>query len=165
MGAVFAKVASSIITAEGGYSNSSTDYGGETKYGISKREFPHADIPNLTEAQALALLEEFYWQKYRLSEINDQSVANQVFFLFVNMNPIKAAKIVQLAINGCGRGIINIKCDGILGSQSIEAINSLIAGWLSDRIRVEAIRYYLQLTDEDKSQIVNFRGWIRREVT
>jgi lysozyme family protein len=163
MGAVFAKVIPSIIALEGDqYSNDPHDYGGETKYGISKREFPNEDIPNLSESRAMTLLEENYWQRYRLSEINDQAIANQIFFLLINMNPLNAGKIVQTAINACGRGLINIKIDGILGSKSMEAINSLMAYWLNDRIRVESCRYYLRLTDDDKSQLGNFRGWIRR---
>lgn len=163
MGAVFAKVIPSIIALEGAkYTNDPSDYGGETKYGISKREFPNEDIPNLSEARAMALLEEHYWQQYRLSEINDQTLANQIFFLLINMNPLNAGKIVQSAINACGRSLVSVKIDGVIGSKSIEAINSLMAFWLNDRIRVESCRYYLQLTDNDKTQIGNFRGWIRR---
>ena len=163
MAAVFVKVAPLIIAAEGDEeSDSPSDYGGQSKYGISKREYPDLDIANLTEEKALAILEEDYWQKYHVGQIENQGIANQVFFLLINMNPLQAIRIVQIAINACGRGIINTTIDGILGSQTLQALNSIADGWLSNRIRLEAISYYLHVTDVDKTQIANFRGWVRR---
>lgn len=44
-----------------GYVNDPNDPGGETKYGISKRAYPHLDIKNLTLADALNLYYTDYW--------------------------------------------------------------------------------------------------------
>ena len=41
-----------LIEREGGYVNDPDDPGGETKFGISKRAYPHLDIKNLTEEHA-----------------------------------------------------------------------------------------------------------------
>lgn len=161
--ALFEKVAPLIIKAEGNrVTDEVTDYGGETKYGISKRQYPEVDIAALDETEALGILKRDYWDGYGIGNIENQGIANQVFFLFVNMDPKHAALIVQVSINACGRGIVNAQMDGIMGILTIKAINALADGWLSNRIRLEAISYYLQLTDHDKSQIVNFRGWVRR---
>ena len=160
--AIFAKVIPSILAIEGEYTPGEFDYGGETKYGISKRQYPHLDIANLDETRALTILESDYWNRYRIGEIIDQTIANQVFFLFINMSPIDAAIIVQKAVNACGRTIISVKTDGVMGSITIQAINSISRFWLGDRIKLEACRYYLDETDKDKNQIPNFRGWIRR---
>ena len=161
--ALFEKVAPLIIQAEGDkVADDVADYGGETKYGISKRQYPDLDIAALTEAEAIAILERDYWNQYNLAMIDNQGIANQIFFLFVNMDPKHAALIVQVSINACGRGIVNAQMDGILGVLTIKAVNALADGWLSNRIRLEAISYYLQLTDHDKSQVGNFRGWVRR---
>lgn len=46
---------------EGGYVNHPNDPGGETKYGISKRAYPHLDIKNLTREDANALYYKDYW--------------------------------------------------------------------------------------------------------
>lgn len=163
MAAIFSNVIPLIIAAEGEkVSNSPNDHGGLSKYGISQKEYPDLDIANLTEEKALAILEEDFWQKYHIGQIENQGIANQVFLLIVNMNPLQAVRIVQIAVNACGRGIINATVDGVLGSQTLQAINSLADGWLSNRIRLEAISYYLHLTDVDESQIPNFRGWVRR---
>lgn len=162
MPAVFSKAAPLILAAEGGYQDGKNDYGGETRYGISSRQYPNVDIKNLTIAKALAILEADYWKFYHLSDIDDQNVANQVFLLLVNMNPVNAVKILQIAINAVGRTIISVRVDGELGTLTFQAINSLAPFWLCDRIRLEACRYYLMQVDDDKSQQVNFLGWIRR---
>lgn len=46
---------------EGGYVNDPDDPGGETKWGISKRAHPDADIKNLTEAEAAVIYAKNYW--------------------------------------------------------------------------------------------------------
>lgn len=50
-----------IIKWEGGYVNDPNDPGGETKFGISKRAFPHLDILSLTFDQALEIYRREYW--------------------------------------------------------------------------------------------------------
>ena len=46
---------------EGGYVNSPSDPGGETKWGISKRAYPNLDILNLTADQASDIYAKDYW--------------------------------------------------------------------------------------------------------
>lgn len=163
MGASFSRVIPLLIDYEGdNVVKDPHDYGGLTRYGISQRQYPTLDITALSFDDACLILERDFWVRYRLSEIKEQIIANQIFFTIINMNPLKAMRIIQLAINASGRGVINVKVDGVLGTLSIQAINSLAPYWLSDRIRLETCRYYLELTDLDKSQIDNFRGWIRR---
>ena len=165
MAAVFSKAAPLILAAEGSYQNGSNDYGGETKYGISSRQYPKVDIKNLTVAKALAILESDYWQFYHLSDIDDQNIANQVFLLLVNMNPVNAIKTLQIAINAVGRAIISVRIDGELGTLTFQALNSLAPFWLSDRLRLETCRYYLKRIEDDKSQESNFIGWVRRALS
>ena len=163
MGAIFSKVKPLIIEIEGEKeTDDPDDHGGKTKYGISQKQYPDLDIDNLTEDQAMAILEEDYWQKYHLEQIENQALANQIFFLIINVGPQYAIQIVQIAANVCGRGLMRLAIDGVMGSKTIQIVNSLADGWLSNRIRLEAISYYLQLTDHDKTQIRYFRGWVRR---
>ena len=44
-----------VLLAEGGYVNDARDPGMETKYGISKRSYPHVYIKSLTREQANAI--------------------------------------------------------------------------------------------------------------
>lgn len=52
-----------VIGSEGEYSNDPDDPGGETKYGISKRAYPHLDIKNLTLDDAKSIYWQDYWDK------------------------------------------------------------------------------------------------------
>ncbi len=78
------------------------------------------------------------------------------------MNPLKAGRVVQQAINGCGQNIVKVKVDGVIGSKTIDALGMLAPRWFADRVRLEACRYYLKEADRDKNQRQFFRGWIRR---
>lgn len=50
-----------VVGIEGGYVADPRDPGGETKFGISKRAYPHTDIANLTLEQAQAIYLRDYW--------------------------------------------------------------------------------------------------------
>lgn len=165
MTAIFAKVLPFLKDAEGITDETNpNDYGGETKFGISKASNPDIDISKLDWDGACKFYEERYWIPFRLGEIIDQTIATQMFLLLINMDPHKAIVIVQTAVNSCGRTITEIALDGLIGSVTIAAINSLNRFWLSDRIRVEAVRFYWKRTNEDRTQISNLRSWIRRSL-
>lgn len=51
-----------ILKWEGGYTSDSTDPGGETNFGINKRDHPNVDIPNLTKEEALEIYRKEYWE-------------------------------------------------------------------------------------------------------
>lgn len=51
-----------VINIEDGYVNDPDDLGGETRWGISKRSYPHVDIKNLSREGATAIYRKDYWQ-------------------------------------------------------------------------------------------------------
>jgi hypothetical protein len=61
--AAFTDAMQFIFKWEGEYVNDPKDLGGETKYGISKRWYPHLDIKNLTRDQASKIYYKDYWKK------------------------------------------------------------------------------------------------------
>ena len=160
--ALFSVVIPVIIRTEGGYVNDKSDYGGETKYGISSKQYPKVDIKNLTVDTAMSIIEDDYWTPHYLDKILSQEIANQCLLLIMNMNPFNAIKIIQRAINENTRNILTVTIDGIMGVKTIDTINSTNPFYLMNSIKIQSCIYYLQLTDNDKTQIPNFRGWIRR---
>ena len=58
-----------VLRFEGGYVNHPKDPGGETKYGISKRAYPHLDIKTLTKAAAGEIYRKDYWEPLRCDEL------------------------------------------------------------------------------------------------
>ncbi len=148
-----------IINIEGGLSRDKADKGGLTKYGISQKSYPHLDIANLTKEQALDIFETDYWNKYLIGLITSQLIANQLFVLIVNIGGYKAIKIIQLAVARRG---MKIAIDGVIGRETIEAINMCNPFSLSESMRVAECNYYLDIVDSDPSQDIFFKGWIRR---
>jgi len=148
-----------IIKIEGGLTNDRHDHGGLTKYGISQNSYPNLDIANLTVAQALDIYERDYWNRNKLSLIISQSIANQIFLLIVNEGAEHAIKIVQAALVRRGMKIV---IDGKIGIVTISTINKCNPFSLSESIRVAECKHYLEIVDNEPSQEIFFRGWIRR---
>lgn len=148
-----------LYNNEGGYQDGTGDYGGETKYGISKRWFPSEDIKNLTPERAKYLLRLEFWDKLRLHELNYQPLANHVFDMAVNAGGKDGANYLQLACVFCGK---DVKVDGIIGLKTLAAANSINGAWLTDRYRVERVKHYLRQITIDKNQIPKIQSWLRR---
>lgn len=163
--AVFSGVEADLLQLEGSeISNDPNDYGGLTKYGISKKENPSVDVANLTWERALNWYQLNYWNNYHLSDINSQKIANKMFIALINMNPHEAITCMQKAINFCS-SLDTVDVDGDLGVQTIDAINnSSSQGWLHDRFAIELIFLYISKVEADKSQINFLVSWDSRAV-
>jgi lysozyme family protein len=59
-----------VLKWEGGYVNDPDDPGGATKYGISKRAYPHLNIPELKMIDAVYIYYDDYWAKAGCSELD-----------------------------------------------------------------------------------------------
>lgn len=144
---------------EGGYQDGKNDYGGETKYGISRRWFPNEDIKNLTPERAKHLLKIEFWDRLRLQELNYQTLANHVFDMSVNAGGKDGVNYLQLACVFCGK---EVKIDGIIGPKTLAAANSVAGAWITDRYRVERVKHYLRQITIDKNQLSKIQSWLRR---
>lgn len=86
--------------AEGGYLSASEanrvgDPGGETKYGISKRSYPHLDIASLTPAQAEAIYRADFWPHFAALPA---LVAFVAFDWGINSGPVRARRVAFAAV-------------------------------------------------------------------
>ena len=112
---MFEKAVRIILKWESGYSNDPNDPGGETNFGISKRSYPHIDIKNLTEKDALAIYRRDYWDTCLCDKLPMQ-IALVVFDCAVNQGVVAAIKILQEC---CG-----VPCDGLIGIRTLNAVIS-----------------------------------------
>jgi lysozyme family protein len=142
------------IQREGGYVNDKNDKGGETNFGISKRQYPKLDIKELTEADAIAIYKEDYWNKLNLSLLISEVVAEKIFDMCVNLGPHRAIEIAQ--------EIVGARKDGILGSESAYLINTQIPTQFVAKLREKQVEHYVNLAVNDPSQMKFLRGWVRR---
>ncbi len=87
-----------VVGSEGGYVDDPDDPGGETKYGISKRAYPHLDIKSLTLDQAKGIYLSDYWNKSGCNNL-PYPLDFCVFDTAVNLGVGRAAKMYSQAVN------------------------------------------------------------------
>jgi len=148
-----------MIPHEGGYVDDPADAGGETKYGISKRDHPTLDIANLTMDEARTIYEHEYWNPYPYGQIDNQNVANKVFDATVNMGSSQSHKLLQRACGACGAPVV---VDGQLGPITLAAVNSIDPTALLMEFRAKMKDFYYQLAESKPSNQRFLDGWLAR---
>lgn len=158
--AQFEKAIIQVLIEEGGYTRDPNDFGGETNFGISKRQYPTLDIRNLKQSDAIEIYRKDFWDKFRIGELSNQSIANVILDIFVNISSEKAGIIIQNSLNSLNE---NIKVDGIMGTKTIFQINNITnSDSLLDKIKIERIIFYLTRVMKDRTQMKYLAGWIGR---
>jgi lysozyme family protein len=168
-----------VIKHEGYYANVTGDKGGETYMGVARNLHPKwkgwtiidsykeafgdikrntkIDNPELTQ-----LVKDFYkktfYENYRIVGINNDSLQEIIFDWCVNSGHW-GSRGVQRTLNQFFN--TDLKMDGIIGKQTLTAINSCEPKALFDEIKMARIRYYHIITK--KGQNYKFlKGWLRR---
>ena len=152
----FNKAIEKVLSHEGGYVTDINDPGGETHFGISKKSYPDLDIQNLTRDEAIGIYRHDWWARLRYCELQDDAIAYKVFDLSVNMGPGVAHTHLQLAVMSTGGK--NLKIDGVMGSKTIDAVNSHPSPeLLLATLKLRAVKYYA-----DQGREKYLRGWVYR---
>jgi hypothetical protein len=157
----FQSAVNELIDFEGGYVNDGDDSGGETKFGISKRSYPHLDIKNFTKDEAKKIYYRDFWLKGDYGRITDGRLASKMLSLAVHIGPRNATLLLQRAIQALG---ISITQDGYLGPitlhHTIQNSNQLLT-----KLKIEAANYYWELVSVKPSLEKFLSGWIVRAFT
>lgn len=119
------------------------------------KNFPQ-DVKDLKEYQAKEIYKSEYWDNTRIPQIENDRIRNAVF----DMNVMGGAgKVVQRAINSFSDA--NLKVDGIIGKETIKAINSIpdtkIEEFMST-IKSERIDYLQNTRNWETAK----NGWTKR---
>jgi lysozyme family protein len=156
----FTRAFSSLIQFEGGYSNDTFDRGGETKFGLCKKQYPTLDIKSLTLDQAKKIYCQDYWLPYNYDRIKSVKVAEKVFQATVHTGAKQSHLILQRALKAVGhKGLIE---DGILGIQTLKAVNEARQECLLPALRSEQAGVYRLLAAVKPEQNKFKVGWLRR---
>lgn len=151
-----------VLLSEGGYVDHPADRGGETNWGISSRAFPDLDVRELSREDAIDIYISRYWDRWNLSLIESQAVANKVFDAVVWMGPSAAIKALQRALRAAGA---TVRIDGILGPETARAANAVSPEILVPALKSELAGRVREIIARDPSQVVFRRGWINRAYT
>lgn len=145
----FEKAFKKVIGHEGGYVNDPKDPGGETKYGISKRAYPHLGIASLDLETAKNIYFNDYWQKVKGCFL-EHSIALNMFDAAVNHGVNRAIKLAQ--------GAVGVDTDGILGEKTLTALIKADPVRFNALFNAERLAFYTTLPT-----FASFgRGWVRR---
>ncbi len=145
----FDQVFDRLIDHEGGYVNDKNDPGGETKFGISKRTYPHLDIRSLTIGQAREIYLRDFWDPLKADRLHD-GVAFQLFDFAVNSGIGNAIRGYQRAL-----GVID---DGAFGPLSLKASKAMSE---SDQIML-VLAERLSFMRKLKNWRYHSAGWAER---
>lgn len=151
-----------ILRHEGGYVNHPNDPGGETKYGITKRTYPHLDIRRLTEAQAIEIYYRDWWLKRGYDHLPD-GVGEKILDVSINTGHKRAIITLQRAVSRLG---YETEDDGLMGSHTLKMVGRAVEREGNAAV-VQAIcerqaAFYRYLARKNGRFKVFLRGWLRR---
>lgn len=144
------------IAKEGGakFTETAGDRGGKTKFGISQLSYPSLDIANLTEERAKEIYRADYWNRIRGDEIDDQSVAENIFDFAVNAGVRTAVRLAQV--------VLGVEADGVSGPKTVRALNSCNPDHFFASYTLAKIARYASICNKDKAQSKFLLGWVNR---
>lgn len=179
----FEKAICRTLKNEGGYVNNPNDPGGETKYGISKRQYPLENIKDLTKERAKEIYYQDYWlplialmnldKSYDKFQAMITPIIIKLFDISVNMGLSKATKIFQRGLR-VAYPFHPIVDDGIYGDLTKDmffdfldiALNSkCMIHYLLVALRCEQAGVYREIVARDPTQNIFLDGWLKRAYT
>lgn len=141
-----------LMGHEGGYVNDPQDPGGETKWGISKRSYPHLLIKDLTREDAKTIYRADFWNKINGDDMYD-GVAFQAFDFAVNSGIQTAIRKLQSAIG--------VADDGYWGPATRAAAAKMSETDIIMRFVAERLDFWTRLS----TWAAFGKGWARRAAT
>ena len=145
----FANAISIVLRYEGGLVDHSSDSGGITKYGISKRSYPDLDIRNLLLSEVIPIYRRDFWTPCRCDDW-PYPVALVVFDTAVNCGPGRAKRWLQKAA-----GVVP---DKVLGPVTARAVLAGSPVTLASEVLAHRLGYYMTLGTHEAFGF----GWARR---
>lgn len=161
------KLATFVLSYEGGFVNDPDDAGGATNKGVTLATWRRvgydkdgdgdidvADLKLISDEEAVnAVLRPHYWNRWKADQINSQSLAN----------------ILVDWVWGSGKhGIVipqrmlGVQADGIVGPKTLAALNGVDAKVFFDQLKVEREMFFRRIVEAKPTQRKFLKGWLRR---
>ncbi len=138
------------------------DEDGRTRYGIAERFHPtlEAETSFYTcdddDAYRIAemVYENEYWDGLYGEDIHSQYVANRLLSFSANEGPHQAVHLLQRALG--------VKEDGVIGPQTLAALNSQDEDELMRKWRDVLVYFYRRIVFVRPSKAKDLNGWLAR---
>lgn len=142
---------------EGGSAVTNPSFDGHwTKYGIIESTYqqfyPHKDVRNCTEEQAMNIYYTLFYNKARLDEVDNDSIRTFIFAGCINMGTTAFVK-------NCVQRPLNLVVDGIVGRNTLHALNDNPADTYR-KLYDATLNRYRQLATGDRAK--HLKGWTNR---
>lgn len=154
-----------ILQWEGGFVNDPDDLGGATNKGITIGTFTEYrrkkglktptvdDLKNISDAEWHGVFKSLYWDRWRADEIKSQSVAN-ILVDWVWASGSHGIKRPQR--------LLGVKADGIVGKQTIAAVNAMGAATLFKMIKDDRAKFIDEICKARPKNEKYRKGWMNR---
>ena len=154
-----------ILQWEGGFVNDPDDLGGATNKGITigafteykKRKGQKAptvdDLKNISDDEWHDVFKSLYWDRWKADEIKSQSVAN-ILVDWVWASGSHGIKRPQR--------LLGMKEDGIVGKQTITAVNAMDAATLFKMIKDDRAKFIDEICKARPKNEKYRKGWMNR---
>lgn len=150
-----------ILKWEGGFVDNPRDRGGATNKGITMatfRQFYGQDatveqLKCITDEQWLHIFKTGYWDKWRADRIKSQSIAN-ILVDWVWTSGVHGIRIPQQ--------MLGITSDGIVGTKTLEALNTREPAGLFKEIHDRRIKFVEGIVERNPGQACFIKGWKNR---
>jgi lysozyme family protein len=140
------------------------DRGGMTYAGISRKYNPSwngwviVDRGDTGSEALISAVKSFYavnyWGSIDGDKVDAQEVANVLYDFAVNAGVHTAVRLAQK--------VLDIPEDGVVGNQTITAINSVESGRFVTNYALAKIARYAAIVNHDRSQDKFLLGWVNR---
>lgn len=138
------------------------DPGGLTKWGVSKRAYPHLDIAGLSKVEAMEIAEDDYWQPVGGYEL-PADLRWHVFDFAFNAGVGTSVRTLQRAVNLCrqahGRSDFLTE-DGVFGPKTEAAVDEQRPERLVRVFKAYRVEHYITLAETGRAKFIH--GWLRR---
>lgn len=151
-----------ILKWEGGFVDDPLDRGGATNKGITIGTFRNfygkdatvEQLKHITDEQWLHIFKSGYWDKWKADDIENQSIADIVVDWAWASGTVTSIKQVQK--------ILGVAVDGIVGNDTLTAINTEYQRSLFVKIHSRRIEFVENIVKRDPSQARFLKGWKNR---
>lgn len=154
-----------ILQWEGGFVNDPADLGGATNKGVTIGTFKEhrkrkglppptvEDLKNISESEWHDIFKSLYWDRWKADEIKSQAVAN-ILVDWVWASGSHGIKRPQR--------LLGVKADGIVGKQTIAAVNAMDAATLFKMIKADRLKFVDEICKARPANERFRKGWTSR---
>jgi len=170
-------VINNILAVEGGYVNDTSDSGGETNYGITKKAAMlngyFGAIIDMPRQVAFDILAVKYWDKLRGDDLEllSSEIAAEIVDTGVNMGTRRAGIFLQRALNilNSSHSLYNdLYVDGQIGDMTVNALASYLnvrdVNILLKILNCMQGAFYIELAERREKDEKFIYGWFKNRV-